>query len=99
MESWVFALWSWHLLVAIFALVAALCLCCTKRLRLHSVAVLLGAGSWFLYWLAFVPWLISSTPRASFDDNTTGIGLAVAINFGAVLLGGYHGLLCVALLV
>jgi hypothetical protein len=86
------------LAVALSAVVAGLCCFAGRGLRLHGSVVLLGAAVWLLYWLALVPWLVSSTPRASFDDNTTGIGLAVGIDCGAVALGGYQALLCLALL-
>src|SRR5262245_44997872 len=99
MDSWLSALWPWHLLVAGSAIVSLVCLLAAKGLRLHSAAVLIGAATWLLYWVAFVPWLVSSTPRASFDDNTTGIGLSVGVDCCAFFLGGYQGLLCVALFI
>jgi hypothetical protein len=88
----------WDLLVAGSAVVAAPCCLAVRGLRLQAGLVLAGACAWFLYWLGLVPWCIYSTPRASFDDNVTGIGLAVGIDCGAVALGGYQALLCLALL-
>jgi hypothetical protein len=90
--------WPWNLVVALSAVAAGLCCFAGRGLRLHGIAVLLGAAAWFLYWRALVPWETATTPRSSFDDNTTGIGLAVSTDCGAVVLGGYQALLCLALL-
>src|SRR5262245_25300602 len=97
MYNWFDQLWPWNLFVLTSAVIAWVCWSITKRLRLHSIAVLFGAGLWFLYCLVLVPCFVSSTTPTSFDDNTTGIALTVSIGCCAFNLGGFHSLLCLAL--
>jgi hypothetical protein len=84
--------WAWHVFVAATSLVAASLVVSSRRLRLHSAAILVSGLVWAAMFLLALPALAAH--GTGDQDLGSAVGDSVMADCCGLALGSYHLLLC-----